>query len=357
MVQEPIDLDPDTPSHSGQMVPYEVPDETASPTKRARQVITMENGNLVNLIQDTITTSLQGHLGRFETSLASLVQGQADLVQGQTTQASRLTRLETITGDQQQTLNEIQQTHTRRLDHLQAEIVQLQKGAESMSRQASPAGSPSSFRTVGPMEEPNFDLVIGGWKEGLSRESVQTQINSLLDEARLLADVSELKLFGRRPTLGKLLLKFDSGMARPERREKQVRLRDSIRSIFEEHGFWCTMDKPPKLRAISKAVGRLSGFLQQKLGITKDQLIVGSWLMAKCFVGEHLLTGLAGASSAQPPQDPQHLRWLVQDEQCNTRVWADLSLVAAATSRTPEDIIKLWDVHFSAQDGTGSQRP
>lgn len=86
MEQRAIDLDPDTPTHSGQLVPYEVPHEASSPTKRPRQVTTLENGNLVNLIQDTITTSLQGHLGRFETSLASLVQGQADLVQGQTTQ-------------------------------------------------------------------------------------------------------------------------------------------------------------------------------------------------------------------------------------------------------------------------------
>lgn len=117
------------------------------------------------------------------------------------------------------------------------------------------------------------------------------------------------------------------------------------------------MHKPPKLRVISKAVGRLSGFLQQKLGINKDQLIVGLWPMAKCFVGEHLLTGLAGTPSVPPPRDPQHLRWLVQDEHSNTRVWVDISLVAAAVSRTAEDIIKLWDLHFGAQDVAGSQRP
>ena len=139
------------------------------------------------MIQSTISTSLEGHLGRIETTLSGIVRGQS-------AQASRLTKLERQSTHHQLSLDEMALSHTRRMDNLEAEIVQLQK----MTPQSSPVHS-LSIRAAGPGEEASFDLVIGGWKEGLSRETIQKEISSLLSSANLATEVNEVRLFGKRP--------------------------------------------------------------------------------------------------------------------------------------------------------------
>ncbi len=106
----------DLPDASSQIVPFEA-ERPSSPHKRARQ-LPVENHEMLQLIQTTISNSIEGHLGRIESSLATLVQS---------TQASRLTKLESIALGQQKSLDEIQQSHTRRMDNLQAEIIQKKK--------------------------------------------------------------------------------------------------------------------------------------------------------------------------------------------------------------------------------------
>ena len=182
----------------GQLVPVA---SDGSPTKRPRQVGSLANHDIVHLIQQTISTSLEGHLGHIQDSLTNIVHDQA-------TQSSRK-RLEDQASQQQLTLGEMQQSHSQRMDTLQAEIVQLQKHSEPTSPLASPTLSPLAYRAVGPLEESSFDLVLGGWKEGRSRENISIQINTALSEANLMTRVSELKLFGKRPTIGKVVLKFD----------------------------------------------------------------------------------------------------------------------------------------------------
>ena len=201
-------LMPDASSH---IVLFDA-ESPSSPHKKARQ-LPVENREMLQLIQTTISNSIEGHLGRIESSLATLVQDQS-------TQAAR---------GQQKSLDEIQQSHTRRMDNLQAEIIQLQKRPGPLSAQSSPLGSPSSFRAAGPSDEPCFDLVLGGWKEGCSRETIQKEITSGLTSARLLADISEIKLLGKRPTFGKLILKHQDAMTTQEKRERQIHLRDHLR--------------------------------------------------------------------------------------------------------------------------------
>ena len=173
----------------GQLVPVA---SDGSPTKRPRQVGSLANHDIVHLIQQTISTSLEGHLRHIQDSLTNIVHDQA-------TQSSRK-RLEDQASQQQLTLGEMQQSHSH---------VQLQKHSEPTSPLASPTHSPLAYRAVGPLEESSFDLVLGGWKEGRSRENISIQINTALSEANLMTRVSELKLFGKRPTIGKVVLKFD----------------------------------------------------------------------------------------------------------------------------------------------------
>ena len=192
----------------GQLVPVA---SDGSPSKRPRQVDSLANHDIVHLIQQTISTSLEGHLGRIQDSLTNIVHDQAS-------QSSRLKKLEDQASKQQLTLGEIQQSHSQRMDTLQAEIVQLQKHSAPTSPHASPTHSPLAYRAAGPTEDPSFDLVLGGWKEGRSRENISIQINTALSEANLLTGVSELKLFGKRPTIGKVVLKFREGMTMQEKR-------------------------------------------------------------------------------------------------------------------------------------------
>ena len=58
-----------------------------------------------------------------------------------------------------------------------------------------------------------------------------------------------------------------------------------------------------------------------------------SWPLAKCFVGEHLLTGLVGAPGAKPPTNLAHLCWLIQDEGSQVRLGG---LVLCCCSSLPE---------------------
>lgn len=68
------------PDASNQIVPIEA-ESPSSPHKKARQ-LPVENREMLQLIQTTISNSIEGHLGRIESSLATLVQDQS-------TQASR----------------------------------------------------------------------------------------------------------------------------------------------------------------------------------------------------------------------------------------------------------------------------
>ena len=100
------------------------------------------------------------------------------------------------------------------------------------------------------------------------------------------------------------------------------------------------------MRSISKAVAKLSGFLQQQCQVPKEQLDVGSWAQAKCFLGERLVTSLAGSSQGSTVPNPSLLCWLIQDTRNDICVWVDISSFASALNQTTEDLIKLWDCHF-----------
>ena len=114
-------------------------------------------------------------------------------------------------------------------------------------------------------------------------------------------------------------------MTTQEKRDRQLIFRDS----FRKTGLWCNLDKPPKMRAVSKAVGRLSGFLQGPLKMSKDQLEVGSWPQAKCFCWRlssnrpHRLSGSqTSKESVSPPLADS--RWFQHHS----------------------DLTKMWELHF-----------
>ena len=128
-----MDLEPGTSDQLQlQLADIDLEADSPSPSKRAKRVVSLENQDMVQLFQSTISNSLDHHLGQIESSLAGIVQDQA-------AQASRMTRLETLAGNHQQELEDMRRSHTQRMDDLQAEIVQLQNFTnEPPFAQASP---------------------------------------------------------------------------------------------------------------------------------------------------------------------------------------------------------------------------
>ena len=131
--------------------------------------------------------------------------------------------------------------------------------------------------------------MVGGWKEGRSKDSVLDQLTGVLSEALLSAKVLEIRLFGRCPTAGKVVLKFPPDLSMSEKRRQQMEVRDTLASKMTAP-LWCSIDKPPELRQVGKGVAMLADFLSTKLGIGKQNLEVGSWTQAKFFLGENRVT-------------------------------------------------------------------
>ena len=134
----------------------------------------------------------------------------------------------------QGTIADINEAHNKRMDGLQAEILDLQnKVSESAPVSPTSPGMPRDYRTVPPVEEVFFDLVVGGWKAGRSRESVSEQLN------------------------------MDAGAANEANRNFQINTREAIRAVLPDD-WWVTLDKPPYMRKICKSVASLSHFLESR---------------------------------------------------------------------------------------------
>lgn len=305
-----------------------------SPAKRVRG----EEPDMVASLQQTMIATLQNQLGPMQQTLL-------EIQQAQSSQGSRLVVVENQQRKQSEALEDLRQTHTKRMDQLAEEIVSLQKlGTPASSRPTSPT-SPG-YRAVGPpADHASFDLLIGGWKEGRSKESVETELAPILSEA-LQGDtkVRELILFGKRPTMGKIVLAFPMGSTDQQCRDLQFRARDSIKQNLPQ-GFRVTIDKPPHMRSISKAVGILSSFMSESLKMSQGSLVVSSWRSCKAFVGETKITGLHDS--------PQTLRseqaYVVQDRENSVYVWVDLHALASVSQRTSGDVRILWDTWVGAQ--------
>ena len=168
-------------------------------------------------------------------------------------------------------LHDMALKHASRMDSFQGEIVDLQKALSSPKT----APSPSS---LGPAPSgATFDLVIGDWKEGSTRDWVERELGKLLgawkegstrdwverELGKLLGavgvegDVVETRLFGKRPAFAKMILKIEGHWGSAQCREFQLGVLTRLRaSKWTPDGkeIWITTDKTPKQRRVSKAI-------------------------------------------------------------------------------------------------------
>ena len=311
----------------------------ASPAKRQRQVIQTTDSDLATTIHNAISASLASQLA---VHLDPITHSLRCLQDGQVAQDQKMSDMERENAMTRVSITEMDEAHTKRMDGLQAEILELQKKiSESAPVSPTSPGMSRDYRAVPPVEEESFDLVVGGWKAGRSRESVSEQLNSILSAHGLSESVQKIDLFGRKPEAGKIVLCGNSCATNEAKRDAQISSRDAIRAVLPE-SWWVTLDKPPYMRKICKAIAMLSHFLESKLGLAKKDLVVGSWNRARTFLGESQITRRLTEAAVS-----QHEKIILSDAKTSVTVAADLQQIAAFTNRTVEDVAVLWRVHFA----------
>ena len=282
----PIPDDDQTTDDLGALVPFDPfgPTEPHSPAKRTKtgpgsSISNIDQGQLMRLIQNTIQESVASSIGSMHATVQTLVEKTCD-------QNDRLGKVEHTLESHHTLLTHLDFEHTRRLDVMQGELVQLQKVV------ASPKATPPpvSLTASGSSNEfASFDLVMGGWKEGAKREWVESQLSELLAHVGVKTCVSHIKLIGKRPTFAKLELNFGEGATPKMKRDHQLEVLSQLRRADRTLGdsnLWITTDKTPAQRKISRAIAVLNQFLFAQLKLDRGVLDVSSWVAAKSYVGD-----------------------------------------------------------------------
>lgn len=228
--------------------------------------------------------------------------------------------------------------HARRMGAFQDELVQLQNTISSPKAAQSPSslgGSPVS--SVG-LSLRTFDLVIGGWEEGCTKDWVKKGLAKLIASAGAQEHVSQTHVHGKHSSFGKFALKLDWGPA--DRPAFQLKVLNKVRSAQWAPGgsaVWITTGKThktPTQRRLSKAVAQLNAFFREQLKVDHGVLEVASWAAAKTFVGESRVTGLSEEREygTKPRCTVDDLRWLVRDPRLCVNVWLDLVSLSLSIS-------------------------
>ena len=330
-----------------------VPAEAESPTKRLRHELvpeTLSPTQLVSLIQSTITDSLQASLGPLETAVRTMSRETAS-------QGARLDAVEARISENQVSLQEMDEKHTKRMDELQDQMIELQKTA-SGSPMRGPGTSPASSHTTPPpgyrqnRNEPSFKIILGGWKSGERREYLETQLAKVLEVAGLKEKVAMLSLSGKRPRSARLELKDHSCGDLAARRTQQ---QAAIKAIRDQawtprdcsSPMWATGDKSPSQRVIGRAIARLSQFAETCLGRPRGSVEVDSWPAGRSFMDDYQVSGaFPNVGFQESPPTGVTIRWIAQDGDAGVSVWVNLDAVAKALSLDVIAVAAQWDSHF-----------
>ena len=140
-------------------------------------------------------------------------------------QDDQLDRVERALESQQGVLHDMDASHARRMDAFQVELVQLQKAVSSPKAVQSPS-------SLGPPDLPSgtFDIVIGDWKEGSTREWVDRELAKLLASVDAQRHVARTILYGKRSGCAKFALKLGDSWGPTERRQFQLKVLTRIRA-------------------------------------------------------------------------------------------------------------------------------
>ena len=108
-----------------QLVPFPISnDEDVSPLKRQRQVMQTTDSDLAGTIQNAMSYSLATQMAVHLHPIARSLQSLHD---GQRAQNQKLAEMEKGCAQTHSTIADMQEAHSKRMDGLQAEILDLQK--------------------------------------------------------------------------------------------------------------------------------------------------------------------------------------------------------------------------------------
>ena len=284
------------------------------------------------------------------------------------THGTRIMHLESVSAEhttqQQQHEDKIKQLENR----VQELRVAVQEGGSRSPRRAlSAPRSPRSPRSPrfnngdirDEEDEPNLDIVIGGWTDARRDDAIAEARNMLEDAQIALTDVDEIWSPYSRTSFVKLRLTFDSndprggGLTLSAKRHKQNRILEKLKSKryvsgvsgSENQKLWATRSKTPEERIRTRAIVLTKEFFSNLPDVRPDKpkpfppsSIDIVWT-GKLFVGRFQVLGYLHRDGEPLPYD-----YLLSDSRGNHTEWyIKAAAFSGATGRKEEDLQDCWD--------------
>ena len=281
------------------------------------------------------------------------------------TQGTRILHLESVSAEH----TTQQQKHESKIKQLENKVQELQAavqdGSRSPRRALSAPRSPRSPRSPRfsvhesreEEDEPNLDIIIGGWLDARRDDAIQEAKNILQDAQVPMSDVDEIWSPYSRTNFVKLRLLFDPKDPREHslsaRRGKQNRILEKLKSKkyvsgvsgSENQRIWATRSKTPEERIRTRAIVLTKEFFPnlpdlnpQKPKPFPPSSIDIVWT-GKLFVGRFQVLGYLHRDGEPLPYD-----FLLSDSRGNHTEWyIKASAFEGATGRKQEDLQDCWD--------------
>ena len=206
-------------------------------------------------------------------------------------------------------------------------------------------------------DEPNLDIVVGGWSDARRDDAIQETKNMLHDAQIPEKDIDEIWSPYSRTNFVKIRLAFDMKDARnlsiSWRRAKQNHILTQIKAKrytsgvpgSENQKIWATRSKTPEERLRTRAIVLTKEFLSNlpQVDPTKQPPYPSGSIdlvwTGKVFAGKHQVLGNVHRDGEPLPYD-----LLISDSKGNHTEWyIKARAFAAATGRSQEDLQGCWD--------------
>ena len=281
------------------------------------------------------------------------------------THGTRILHLESVSAEH----TTQQQRHDVKLKQLENKVQELQAafqdGSRSPRRAPSAPRSPRSPRSPrfsthefrDEEDEPNLDIIIGGWLDARRDDAIQEAKNILQDAQIPMSDVDEIWSPYSRTNFVKLRLLFDPKDPRElslsAKRSKQNRVLEKLKSKkyvsgvsgSENQRIWATRSKTPEERIRTRAIVLTKEFFSNlpDLDPTKPNPFPPSSIdivwTGKLFVGRFQVLGYLHRDGEPLPYD-----FLLSDSRGNHTEWyIKASAFEGVTGRKQEDLQACWD--------------
>ena len=283
----------------------------------------------------------------------------AEIQSGLQIHGHRIQHVEAVTAEHSD-----QHKHTankiRSLEEKVRELENQRENAPRSPRYAAPRSprSPRSPRQahfgLEPDDEPDMDLVIGGWCDARRDDAIE-ETRNILRDANLLDQAEEIWAPYSRTSFVKCRLIFDKDSTVAMKRKKQTAVLEKLKAKkyvsgipgSEQVKLWITRSKSPEERRMTRAIVLCKQFYlnipnsdpTQPNPFTERNIDI-SW-QGKVFIGKYQLLG-----SINRDGEPGVNDLMLSDARGNHLEWYLLSLpFSAVTGKAPEDLQEVWDKH------------